>query len=299
MVAGPIERAKKLLPQFKKEKVFNVNYLDAGLNLMLYGFFKKIVIADNLALFVDKLHTNPQDYNSIYLLIGIFAFAIQIYTDFSGYTDIARGCGMLLGFKLSKNFHFPYFSTSLKQFWKRWHISLSSWFRDYVYIPLGGNKGSLLKRNLNFIITFVISGLWHGANFTFILWGFFHSLGYIVENFLCKIILPKFIKSIFVFLFVALLFTLFRANSFNSFINYLSLVLQSNGLNNQIVNYTFTGNYYFIIPFLFFIAAEIIKYSKKGLSSSKFTLAINMSIIILILLFSVYENAPTFIYFQF
>jgi len=299
MVAGPIERAKKLLPQFKKEKLQNNNYLDAGLNLILYGFFKKIVIADNLAVFVDKLHNNPQDYNSIILLLGIFAFAIQIYTDFSGYTDIARGCALLLGFKLSKNFYFPYFSSSLNQFWKRWHISLSTWFRDYVYIPLGGNKGSAIKRNFNFLITFIISGLWHGANFTFMLWGFFHGFAYILEKNLPKIKVHKLFRVCFVFLVIAVLFTLFRANSLNSFIKYFSFLFHPNGSNNQIVNCTFTGSHYFIIPFLFFIAIEIIKYTKKGLTPCRFNIFINTSIIVLILLFSVFENAPRFIYFQF
>ncbi|MBL7920964.1 MAG: MBOAT family protein [Bacteroidia bacterium] len=297
MVAGPIERAKKLLPQFKKEKTVSVLYFETGINLILYGFFKKIVIADNLALIVDELQQNPYAYGTGVLSLGIFAFAVQIYTDFSGYSDIARGCAQLLGFKLSKNFYFPYFSVSLKQFWQRWHISLSTWFRDYVYISLGGNKTSTFKRNINLLVTFVVSGLWHGANFTFILWGFFHGIGLIVEKSMGKIKIPKIINGLFVFLLVAVLFTLFRAPSVWHFLDYFKFLLSFNeGIS---AGYFTTGNFYFIIPFLLFVLFEISKYKKQGLSNYKYNFIGNFLIVIAILLFAVFENAPSFIYFQF
>ncbi len=299
MVAGPIERAKKLLPQFKKEKQFSFLYFETGINLILYGFFKKIVIADNLALIVDELHADPQDHGPEILFLGMIAFAIQIYTDFSGYSDIARGTAQLLGFKLSKNFYFPYFSTSLKQFWSRWHISLSTWFRDYVYISLGGNKISKFKRNINLLITFIASGFWHGANFTFILWGFFHGLGLIGEKSLNKIRLPKVLSGVLVFLFVAVLFTLFRAASFYDFVNYMQLLLSFNNTSGIGVIHLITGKLFFIIPFLLFVLFEISKYNKKGLSKYKYNMIGNFLILIAILLFSVFENAPSFIYFQF
>lgn len=298
MVAGPIERAKKLLPQFKREKIFSVLYFETGINLILYGFFKKIVIADNLALIVDELQANPENYSTATLFFGIIAFAIQIYADFSGYSDIARGTAQLLGFKLSKNFYFPYFSTSLKQFWQRWHISLSTWFRDYVYISLGGNKASTFKRNINLLITFVVSGFWHGANFTFILWGFFHGIGLIIEKSIGKIKLPKIISGLFVFLLVAVLFSLFRAQSLGHFLNYFKFLLSFNGTSMSIA-YLVTGNFYFIIPFLLFFLFEISKYKKQTLSNYKYNFIGNFLIIIAILLFAVFENAPSFIYFQF
>lgn len=299
MVAGPIERAKKLLPQFKSQKKFSKLYLKTGLNLILYGFFKKIVIADNISLIVDELHANPHNFNSISLCLGVFAFAAQIYCDFSGYSDIARGTAQLLGFKLSKNFYFPYFSTSLKQFWSRWHISLSTWFKDYVFISLGGNRGSIVKRNINYLVTFVVSGLWHGANFTFIFWGFFHGLGLIAEKYFSFINLPKFIKSCLTLILVAILFNLFRAKTFTDFINYMHLLLKPQP--NSILTLTgiIESEIYFILPLLLFIILEIIKYNKKGLSTFKYNLEVNYLIIASILLFSVFENVPKFIYFQF
>ena len=299
MVAGPIERAKKLLPQFKKEKLFNFLYFETGLNLIFYGFFKKIVIADNLALVVDELHANPQNYNSTILFLGVIAFAIQIYTDFSGYSDIARGCAQLLGFKLSKNFYFPYFSTSLKQFWNCWHISLSTWFKDYVYISLGGNHGSKFKRNINLLITFILSGFWHGANFTFILWGFFHGIGLIIEKSFGSMKLPKIVRGLFVFLIVAFLFTLFRANSINSIFNYFQLLFSFENKNATSIVHLLTGHIYFMIPFVLFVLFEVSKYKKRGLSTYKYNFIGNYLIIVAILLFAVFENAPRFIYFQF
>lgn len=299
MVAGPIERAKRLLPQFRKEKILSPVYFETGINLILYGFFKKIVIADNLALLVDELHANSSLYQSWTLMLGVLAFAIQIYADFSGYSDIARGCAQLLGFKLAKNFYFPYFSTSLKQFWQRWHISLSSWFRDYVYISMGGSHTTPAKRNLNYLVTFVVSGLWHGANFTFILWGFFHGILVIIEKTFRKIKLPKLVAGIGVFLLVSILFTLFRSPSLSHFIKYFGLVFSSN--NNLTLNPRglIEGGYYFILPCLLFIVLEITKYKKQSLANYKYNIPANISIILAITIFSVFENAPRFIYFQF
>jgi len=299
MVAGPIERAKWLLPQFKKVKHFNASYFESGINLVLYGFFKKIVIADNLALIVDDVHNNINNYGSLSLSVGIFAFAIQIYADFSGYSDIARGCAQLLGFKLSKNFNFPYFSGSLKQFWKRWHISLSSWFRDYVYISLGGSRTSGWRRNFNYLLTFVISGLWHGANFTFILWGFFHGLALILEKSFGKIRPLRPLNALLVFLLVSVLFTLFRSASVIDFINYVRFLFVPSGVLNAAFSHLTVGGFYFVLPILLFVFLESSKYYKKGLSVYKYNYPANFLILVSILLFSVFENAPRFIYFQF
>lgn len=179
LVAGPIERASNLLPQFLKSRVFNYNKSIDGLKLIVIGLFKKMVIADNCARVVDEIFFYYPEQSGSTLFFGAFFFAFQIYGDFSGYSDIAIGSARLLGFDLMKNFNMPYLSRNLGEFWRRWHISLSTWFRDYVYIPLGGNKGSKLKVTRNIVIVFLVSGLWHGANWTFVVWGFIHALCFI------------------------------------------------------------------------------------------------------------------------
>ncbi len=176
LVAGPIERATRLLPQFHKERHFSTEIAVDGLRQMLWGLFKKIVIADNCALFVDQAFNSPYDHSGSTLLIGIVFFSFQIYCDFSGYSDIAIGTSKLFGFKLMKNFAYPYFSRDIAEFWRRWHITLSTWFRDYLYIPLGGSRGRKVIIIRNTLITFIISGLWHGANWTFILWGVLNAI---------------------------------------------------------------------------------------------------------------------------
>ncbi|WP_456460885.1 MBOAT family O-acyltransferase [Reichenbachiella sp.] len=171
LVAGPIERASNLLPQFFKQRQFD--YLKAvdGLRQMLWGLFKKVVIADNCAQYVDLIFSQSSQHSGSTLMIGAILFAFQIYGDFSGYSDIAIGTSRLFGFDLMKNFNFPYFSRDIGEFWRRWHISLSTWFRDYLYIPLGGSKGNMNIKIRNTFIIFLVSGFWHGANWTFIVWG--------------------------------------------------------------------------------------------------------------------------------
>ena len=179
LVAGPIERASNLLPQFERKRQFDYAKSVDGLRLILIGLFKKMVIADNCALAVNEIFTYCTEYNGSTLFFGAFFFAFQIYGDFSGYSDIAIGSARLLGFDLMQNFKSPYLSRNLGEFWKRWHISLSTWFRDYVYIPLGGNRVSKTKWIRNIFIVFLLSGFWHGANWTFIIWGFIHALFFI------------------------------------------------------------------------------------------------------------------------
>lgn len=181
LVAGPIERASHLLPQFHERKFFDLEKATSGLRLILWGFFKKVVIADNAAYLVETTFspTASFQHGSTYF-IGAIAFAFQIYGDFSGYSDIAIGTARLLGFELMRNFAYPYFSRDIAEFWRRWHISLSSWFRDYVYIPLGGSYVSTKWEHIrNIFIVFIVSGFWHGANWTFILWGFLHACYYL------------------------------------------------------------------------------------------------------------------------
>lgn len=179
LVAGPIERATHLLPQVKAKRVFDYKKSIDGLRQILWGLFKKIVIADNCATFVNVIFSNHEAYNGSTLLLGAVFFAFQIYGDFSGYSDIALGIARLLGFDLIRNFAFPYFSRDIAEFWRRWHISLSSWFRDYLYLPLGGSKGNLTVKIRNIFIIFLVSGFWHGANWTFIVWGSLNALYFI------------------------------------------------------------------------------------------------------------------------
>jgi D-alanyl-lipoteichoic acid acyltransferase DltB (MBOAT superfamily) len=179
LVAGPIERATHLLPQIQTPRNFRYDNAVAGLRLILYGLIKKIIIADTLAISVNDIFTNYKIYSGSTLMLGAVYFSIQIYCDFSGYSDIAIGTGKLFGFELFNNFNFPYFSKNIGEFWKRWHISLSSWFRDYVYFPLGGSKISKYISIRNIFIVFLLSGFWHGANLTFIFWGLIHASLYI------------------------------------------------------------------------------------------------------------------------
>ena len=176
LVAGPIERATNLLPQFYVKRTFNTAKAIDGIKQILWGFFKKIVIADNCAKYSDYIFNQSEDYSGSTLVLGAFLFSFQIYGDFSGYTDIAIGTSRLLGFDLKQNFAFPYFSRNIAEFWRRWHISLSTWFRDYLYIPIGGSKGGHLLKTRNVFIIFIVSGFWHGANWTFMAWGALHAL---------------------------------------------------------------------------------------------------------------------------
>ncbi len=226
LVAGPIERSNHLLPQFFKEHDFSYKRVKSGLEKMLWGFFKKIVIADNLAILVDGIYNNVDSYSGIALIIATIFFTFQIYCDFSGYSDIAIGTAKVMGFELRENFKRPYFSKSIREFWQRWHITLSTWFRDYVYISLGGNRVIKWRWHYNILITFLLSGLWHGANWTFIIWGALHGFYLITALILSKPkekifkmitnispLTNKIVDVFLTFILVAFAWIFFRANS--------------------------------------------------------------------------------------
>lgn len=215
LVAGPIERTKNLLPQIKEEHHFDKEKAEYGIRMMMWGFFKKLVIADNLATYVDKIFNSVTDFKGVCFLIATLCFTIQIYCDFSGYSDIAIGTAKLLEIDLMTNFESPYFSGSIKEFWSRWHVSLSTWFRDYVYIPLGGNRVGKIRHKINLLITFLLSGLWHGANWTFVAWGTLHGGAQVIESCFPQNKGKKRrnpIRVICVFMFVAFAWIFFRAN---------------------------------------------------------------------------------------
>jgi D-alanyl-lipoteichoic acid acyltransferase DltB (MBOAT superfamily) len=218
LVAGPIERSKNLLPEIKKRHVFDDKDAILGVKIIAWGFFKKLVIADNMAGYVDAVYNNVLSYNGFVLIYATVLFAFQIYCDFSGYSDIAIGTAKLFNIKLMTNFKSPYFSSSLREFWSRWHISLSTWFRDYVYIPLGGSKVPVARKKINLLITFLASGLWHGADWTFVFWGGLHGTFRAVESTVSDTKTERksfnwLLHVIVIFSFICFAWIFFRANS--------------------------------------------------------------------------------------
>ena len=224
LVAGPIERAGHLLKQFERKNHFDIIRLSQGAKLILWGLFKKVVIADNLATYVNRIYDNPDLYSGSTLLLATYFFAFQIYCDFSGYSDMAVGSARILGYDLMQNFRLPYLAPSIRDFWKRWHISLSTWFADYVYIPLGGNRVSAGRWIFNIFAVFILSGLWHGANWTFVIWGGLHAFYYLfgalfskVMNKMKKTVLPvtlsHWLDVLITFHLVVLAWVFFRAKT--------------------------------------------------------------------------------------
>jgi alginate O-acetyltransferase complex protein AlgI len=218
LMAGPIERAKHLLPQFKTFPAIRLQNFSDGASLFIVGLFKKLALANYLSFYVERVYENPASQNGSALALATFAFAWQIFFDFSGYTDMARGLAQIMGFRLILNFNNPYLATGLGDFWGRWHISLSSWFRDYVYIPLGGNRRGEWLTYRNLFITFLISGIWHGAAWTFAIWGILHALGVMITRELehsafYRERVPKIAKQLAVFVFVCFTWIFFRATS--------------------------------------------------------------------------------------
>ncbi len=321
LVAGPIERADRLFIQFFERKKFDVNRLIDGIELMLIGYFKKVVIADRAAVVVDCVYNNINDFTGLAYIFAAFLFTIQIYCDFSGYTDIARGSAKCFGINLMVNFNRPYFALNIKDFWKRWHISLSSWFRDYVYIPLGGGRVSEPRKYFNLFVTFVLSGLWHGANWTFILWGVIHGLYRIIGDIKDKILsflkLDKFkfkpFQIVICFILVSFAWIFFRANTIgDAFLIISNLFNDINKINDiqyiyEILN-SFNLQLFEIIilclSILFLFINELIEFKAPIYESLKklpyilrFVCYYILAVIILAL--GVFSNGGEFIYFQF
>lgn len=228
LVTGPIERPQNLLRQLHEEKEIDYDNIANGLRLVLFGLFLKMVVADNLGQYVDLIYANPADYSTWDILLGMMFYSFQIYGDFFGYSTIALGCALTMGFKLMDNFKAPYLSGSIQEFWRRWHISLSTWFRDYLYIPLGGNRVSVPRWALNTLIVFTVCGIWHGANWTFMIWGFAYGVLLVIERGLRNIhvfdrIQGKIGRGVInvlnigkTFIIVTLLWSVFRATSFGN-----------------------------------------------------------------------------------
>lgn len=304
LVAGPIERAKRFLPQFAEKKQFNYPRTVEGLQLMLWGFFKKIVIADNFGVIVEQVYDqDPTQYSGLGIILATLLFTFQIYCDFSGYSDIAIGLGKILGFDLMINFKTPYFSKSFAEFWQRWHISLSSWFRDYVYIPLGGNRVNRSRRDLNIMITFLLSGLWHGANFTFVLWGFLHGLALVIEK---KMQGFRHFAALLVFICCSLLWIPFRAKDLghlgsllNRFLKLTDGLLLPSEVTEDLTRYAVIG----LVFFIFLFVEKRLKQAHFGAFIQQFSKPLRISIyyalLLSILFLGNFDVKPSFIYFQF
>lgn len=310
LVAGPIERASHLLPQFQKLLRFNYSFALSGFYLILWGFFKKVVLADNSAYFVDQIFSNPTAYSSGELAVGALLFGLQIYGDFSGYSDIAIGVARLFGVDLMTNFKFPYLSRDIAEFWRRWHISLSTWFRDYLYIPLGGSRGSMLMQIRNVFIVFLVSGLWHGPNWTFIVWGGIHALCFLPLLLLQRNrrhldhstmrwqSLPSILGT---FLVVTLAWVFFRADTVTIAWAYLSKVVSLESMQLDFF-YKSSKNILFIlfilISWIVLIVMEVITATRNE-KEVRLNPILAIFVVLMITTMGVFKEASDFIYFQF
>ncbi|MCK6607375.1 MAG: MBOAT family protein [Flavobacterium sp.] len=310
LVAGPIERASHLLPQFYKNRTFDYQNAVDGVKLIIWGMFKKVVVADNCAFFVNKIFENPEAYSSGELFVGMVFFAFQIYGDFSGYSDMAIGISKLFGFDLMVNFKFPYFSRDIAEFWRRWHISLSTWFRDYIYIPLGGSKGTQWFQIRNVMIIFLVSGFWHGANWTYVVWGLFHALMFLpllLFNINRSHLITKsygwldFAKIGFTFFVVCIGWVFFRADSIADAFQYLMKLFSFDSLE---INYFFKNNRYLLssivclVSIALLMIIEFISVIKKR-STVKISNLIAIILVLMIFFMGSFKNQLDFIYFQF
>ena len=310
LVAGPIERASNLLPQILKKREFQHDQVIQGLKLILWGLFKKVVIADSLAPIVDDIFSNYQDFGGGTLWLGAIYFSFQIYCDFSGYSDIAIGTSKLLGFELMSNFKFPYFSRNIGEFWRRWHISLSTWFRDYLYIPLGGSQEGKWKSIRNIFIIFLVSGFWHGANWTFIFWGLFHSILFLPtfmfnknRNYTSSIIaantllpsLKEFINVVTTFLLVTIGWVFFRSESIGDSFSYLTSMIS----NINIVTHLSPKINFYILVLVLVDWTQRFDERNLFVTFPKLIFRIFVIICVFLILINFKKESQQFIYFDF
>lgn len=310
LVAGPIERASHLLPQFYKNRTFDYQNAVDGVKLIIWGMFKKVVVADNCAFFVNKIFENPEAYSSGELFVGMVFFAFQIYGDFSGYSDIAIGLSKLFGFDLMVNFKFPYFSRDIAEFWRRWHISLSTWFRDYIYIPLGGSKGTQWFQIRNVMIIFLVSGFWHGANWTYVVWGLFHALMFLpllLFNVNRSHLITKsygwldFAKIGVTFLVVCIGWVFFRADSISDAFQYLAHLFELKNLGLSLFYKTNANLMIFALSVLAvgILSMQELLWVTKKRELPKISAFGALLLVLLIFFMGSFKNQMDFIYFQF
>jgi alginate O-acetyltransferase complex protein AlgI len=304
LVAGPIERAVHLLPQISAPRKVSVKQISTGVNLIIWGFFKKVFIADNIGLLVDRAFDNYGQYHGIDLLLYIFAFSIQIYCDFSAYSDIARGLAKLMGFDLMLNFKLPFFAINPSDFWNRWHISLSTWLRDYLYIPLGGSRGSKFLTYRNLFLTMLLGGLWHGASWNFIYWGLFHGIILIIYRLIeskYKIresVLKNLSKMVLMFLLTQLGWLIFRSESVDQIFYFIKSAARLDISRSTLMRYL--EILFFVWPL---ILVQVIQRRKGDLNviSSLNPLVKSLIYFVFFILMCLYgvRESTEFIYFQF
>ncbi len=324
LLAGPIDRAGNLLPQIKSKFSFDWDRFTGGLKLVLWGLFKKIVIAERMAAFVDQVYSNPADYSGLHLLLGVYFFSFQIYCDFSGYTDIAIGISKIFGFRSMENFNFPYFSRNLKEFWNRWHMSLSTWLRDYIFLPVaypvmrlfkkdkfGGVKVTSIGYVIAIFVTMFLGGLWHGASWTFVIWGTLHGLylvfGHITEKPRKRLrkklglkripVIRNSIQLFISFNLVSFAWIFFRAESFEKAISYIgniSLKFPETGIPNLL----YTLFFFVIFMVADFVYKNIGNYAWVARIPDEIKMAGYALAIVFIIIFGV-DSSNEFIYFNF
>ena len=312
LVAGPIERATHLLPQIKVRRKFNFNKAQEGIYQIVWGLFKKVVIADSCAIYANQVFDNYHTMNSLSLILGAVYFAFQIYGDFSGYSDIALGTSKLFGIDLLRNFNYPYFSRDIAEFWRKWHISLSSWFRDYLYIPLGGSKGSKLFQIRNTFIIFIVSGFWHGASWTYLAWGFINALYFLpllllnrnrknVDDFTLKLDFESFrtlFNILITFSITCLAWIFFRANTITDAFLYIKRMFQDLHFSTQYFKIE-RYNYELIYLVVIFVLIEWNNRTKIEPISGKYSWLKLSLCLAIILALGVFSDIKEFIYFQF
>lgn len=302
LVAGPIERPGSLIPQFKKEHDLNFERIFDGLKLMLWGFFKKLVIADRIAVLINPIYADPNSYGSTTLVVATYLFAIQILCDFSGYCDIAIGAAKVMGINLRDNFNYPYLATSVTEFWRKWHMSLSTWFRDYVYIPLGGNRVRKNRWLINIMIVFLISGIWHGADVKFFVWGALHGLFVILETFTINIRskLHPFISTLLTFNLISFAWIFFRAESVSDGVLIIKKIFTGIGDNYFIHNSNTPAIVILILIMGFIVILQRERDFRKFLNHVPITYRwMVIYLIIFLIIFFGEFSATEFIYFQF
>lgn len=313
LVAGPIVRAADFLPQFRRTISFNWQRFTGGLWQVLWGFFKKIAVADSLAPFVDQCFELPENFSSIHLIAGVIFYSFQIYCDFSGYSDIAIGLARMMGFDFPINFRTPYFSKDFSEFWTRWHITLSSWLRDYLYIPLGGNRYGVFNTYKNLMITMLLGGLWHGASWVFVFWGLLHGIYLVVQRLigapiyrtLQSIHVPKMLLTggsmLIVYIFTCLAWIYFRSPDFSTASTIINRIILMDNLNpSSIINkFLFIkGSLLLLILLLIEITDFRFNYLKLAVQKPAFRLVSYALLLWLIALFGTFGSSA-FIYFQF
>ena len=301
IVSGPIARASNLLIQIKQNKKINDESLKTGVQIIAIGFFKKVVLADRIGVFVNDVFARPTSFNWQTTLLAVLSYSLQIYFDFSGYSDIAIGCAKCLGYDLNENFHMPYLSSSITEFWRRWHISLSFWFKDYVYIPLGGNRKGIYRQLLNLIIVMTLSGLWHGANWNYVLWGFINGILLCIE----KIFISNkssYIRMFFTFILISFTWVIFRAETFTDVI----LIYRTIFTLKEGISQPYLWSFFAFVVFIVF-SILIRNSNKKNNQNSTYLLQDLSTIKGLTLLFILigliicfaYTNTSPFVYLQF